>query len=236
MDTHDDSNLTYQQRLDALRAAKLLQTREKQKVIGSMDHDDHGLILPPADRRKIVQTMSSSGMPITDCLLEGFEIESNHPSGGFFGPRAWGKISAGCCACTRFTSIQSVRWRAGTWSISCPTANRAGTPISILSHLDAPTSRTISCCPGSARPSIFARTCRSAWTWAGAACWRKSNATAAKNAPQRKQIFTPGWKRSSLAMQDWIQRGMPPRRARWPQAKQNPQLRQNLLEIAEMNE
>lgn len=83
--------LTWQQRIDALRAAKLLQTKEKQTLIGSMDHDDHGLILPPPDRRKVVKTMSSSGMPITDCLLEGYEPKSNHPSGGFFGPRAVGE-------------------------------------------------------------------------------------------------------------------------------------------------
>jgi len=82
---------TYQQRIDALRASKMAQTREKQQLIGAMDHDDHGLILPPPDRRKIVNTMSSSGMPITDCLLEGFNIESNHPSGGFFGPRTVGE-------------------------------------------------------------------------------------------------------------------------------------------------
>jgi len=82
---------TYQQRLDALRATKLEQTQEKQQLIGSMDHDDWGLILPPPDRRKFVQTTSSSGMPITDCLLEGFEVKSNHPSGGFFGPKACGE-------------------------------------------------------------------------------------------------------------------------------------------------
>ncbi len=85
------ANLTYQQRLERLRETKLAQTQEKQSLIGSMDHDDWALILPPPDRRKIVQTMSSSGMPITDCLLEGFEIQSNHPSGGFFGPRACGE-------------------------------------------------------------------------------------------------------------------------------------------------
>ncbi len=83
--------LTYQQRINALRATKLAQTREKQQVIGSMDHDDWALILPPIARRKIVETMSSSGMPITDCLLEGFEINNNHPSGGFFGPKACGE-------------------------------------------------------------------------------------------------------------------------------------------------
>ena len=33
-------------RLEALRATKLAQTAEKQALIGSMDHDDWGLILP----------------------------------------------------------------------------------------------------------------------------------------------------------------------------------------------
>lgn len=84
------ADLTYAERLDALRAAKLEQTREKQRVIGAMDHDDWALVLPPPERRRLVQAISGSGMPITDCLLEGFEIQSNHPSGGFFGPRAVG--------------------------------------------------------------------------------------------------------------------------------------------------
>nr|HMN59483.1 pyruvate formate lyase family protein [Anaerolinea sp.] len=83
--------ITFQKRLESLRATKLAQTAEKQALIGSMDHDDHGLILPPPERRKIVQTISSSGMPITDCLLEGFSIQPNHPSGGFFGPRSVGE-------------------------------------------------------------------------------------------------------------------------------------------------
>jgi pyruvate-formate lyase len=83
--------MTVQQRIDALRATKLEQTKEKQRIVGSMDHDDWGLILPPVNRRKVVQTTSSSGMPITDCLLEGFEIKSNHPSGGFFGAKASGE-------------------------------------------------------------------------------------------------------------------------------------------------
>lgn len=82
---------TYADRLSALRAAKLDQTREKIALTGSKDHDDHGIVLPPPDRREIVQTMSSSGMPITDCLLSGYAAQSNHPSGGFFGPRLCGE-------------------------------------------------------------------------------------------------------------------------------------------------
>jgi formate C-acetyltransferase len=84
-------DLSYAERLAALRAAKMDQTREKIALTGSKDHDDHGIVLPPEDRREIVQTMSSSGMPITDCLLSGYSVESNHPSGGFFGPRLCGE-------------------------------------------------------------------------------------------------------------------------------------------------
>jgi formate C-acetyltransferase len=83
-------NITYTDRLETLRAEKLCQTQEKQEVIGAMDHDDWALILPPPEYREIVRTMSSSGMPITDCLIKGVEIKSNHPSGGWFGPKAVG--------------------------------------------------------------------------------------------------------------------------------------------------
>ncbi len=82
---------TYAARLEAIRRAKLAQTEEKRRIIGSMDHDDHALILPPEERRKVVQSISGSGMPITDVLIDGLEMESNHPSGGFFGAGAVGR-------------------------------------------------------------------------------------------------------------------------------------------------
>lgn len=55
-----------------------------------MDHDDHGIILPPEPFREVVKTMSTSGMPITDVTMKGFAVKPNHPSGGFFGPKACG--------------------------------------------------------------------------------------------------------------------------------------------------
>ena len=91
LDATVTTEFTYANRLAALRAAKMQQTREKIELTGSKDHDDHAIILPPLDRREIVKTMSSSGMPITDCLLSGYQVESNHPSGGFFGPRICGE-------------------------------------------------------------------------------------------------------------------------------------------------
>ncbi|MCE5259928.1 MAG: hypothetical protein LLG44_12865, partial [Chloroflexi bacterium] len=56
------SLLHYNERIDALRIAKLDQTREKQELVGAMDHDDWALILPPPERRKVVRTMGPSGL------------------------------------------------------------------------------------------------------------------------------------------------------------------------------
>ena len=82
---------TYDERLAALRATKLEHTRQKQQIIGSMDYDDWGIILPPPERRELVETISGSGVPITDVLLKGFTPTPNHPSGGFFGPKSVGE-------------------------------------------------------------------------------------------------------------------------------------------------
>ena len=61
--------LSYDERLEALRQTKLDHTHAKQEV-GAWDNDDHGFILPPADFT--------------------YETKSNHPSGGYFGAAACG--------------------------------------------------------------------------------------------------------------------------------------------------
>jgi len=88
--TETEFDYSYDAKIRAIRKAKMAQTREKQQVIGSMDHDDHSLILPPANQRKLVETISGSGMPITDVLLDGIEFISNHENGSFYGARASG--------------------------------------------------------------------------------------------------------------------------------------------------
>lgn len=89
-DTIVERTWTYAERLDVLRETKLAHTREKQQLIGAMNHDDHALVLPPPEARDVVQTISGSGMPITDVRLKGYEPQSNHPSGGAFGPKIVG--------------------------------------------------------------------------------------------------------------------------------------------------
>jgi len=83
--------LTYQQRLDSLHATKLKQTREKQKSKGAMDRDDQGLVLLPPEVSETVEAISGSGEVVKDVVLKGFKPVSNHPSGGFFGPKITGE-------------------------------------------------------------------------------------------------------------------------------------------------
>jgi hypothetical protein len=84
-------NYGYAARIDALRATKVRHTQEKQSVIGAMDFDDHAIVLPAEDNRRIVELMGPSGVPITDVLFANFEPESNHPGGGAFGAAVNGR-------------------------------------------------------------------------------------------------------------------------------------------------
>lgn len=80
----------WNERIEMLRACKLAQTREKQAVLGIMDQDDFGSVLPPPDLREIVEIMGPSGVPVKTWTLRSFQPRPNHPSGGFFGSRATG--------------------------------------------------------------------------------------------------------------------------------------------------
>jgi len=82
---------TYQQRLEALHDTKLAHTQEKLEIIGTMDYDDWGLILPPEAYREMVKSVSGSGVEVTEVRIKGVHIKSNHPSGGFFGPKITGE-------------------------------------------------------------------------------------------------------------------------------------------------
>ena len=82
---------SYTERLEALRSSKAQQTLEKQRIRGAMDFDDHAVILPPEELRETVQTLGGSGVYFTDVLLKSFRPTPNHPNGAFYGPRATGE-------------------------------------------------------------------------------------------------------------------------------------------------
>jgi formate C-acetyltransferase len=83
--------LTFRERIDMLRATKMRHTEEKRQALGSLDMDDLPIILPPPESRRIVNTVSGSGLAIADAVLKEFVPSGNHPSGGIFGARACGE-------------------------------------------------------------------------------------------------------------------------------------------------
>jgi formate C-acetyltransferase len=90
MDPQNDA-LTYRQRLDTLRATKLEHARRKVELTGPRDADEQGNVPPPPELTKVVEAISGSGVPVKALILNNFEPVSNHPSGGFFGPKAVGE-------------------------------------------------------------------------------------------------------------------------------------------------
>ncbi len=250
--------LSYQQRLEALRAEKLRQTQEKQAVIGSMDHDDWALILPPDNRRKIVQAMSTSGMPITDCLIEGYEPESNHESGGFFGPKAVGANYRKLLE-SHPVYIDPMSSLAGGYMVNFSSYRKPGwNPDFAVSKLRPDLSelhKTYHLHPGIGATQHFCQDLQIGLDlgWGGILQkirhYRDLNLRQYEEGQgpavpdprfdpvtrQEMADFYNGLEAITLGMQNWIQRHADAARDMAAE-EDNPQLRQNLLEIAKIND
>jgi pyruvate-formate lyase len=229
--------LTSQERINRLRATKLAQTREKQEIIGSMDHDDWALILPPADRRKIVQAMSTSGMPITDCLIEGYEPEPNHPSGGFFGPKAVGANFRALLE-AHPVYIDPVSSLAGGYMVNFSSYRKPGwnPDISVAEmRPDLVALRdTYQLHPGIGATQHFCQDLQIGLDLGWGGILDKIRHHREANAPHGGDFYD-GLEDVVLGIQNWIERTAGAARE-MAAAEGDPQLRQNLIEIAEMNE
>ena len=233
MDTMTMLELTYQQRLDALRATKMLQTAEKQRVNGAMDHDDHGLILPPPDRRKIVHTISSSGMPINDVLLEGFEIVSNHPSGGFFGARVVGE-NYGRLLRAHPVYVDPVSSLAGAYMVNFLSYRKISwNPDFDFSRWMADIDR-YRLLPGIGASQHFCQDLRIGLEKGWGGILADIRQYRAINGPEHEDFYA-GLEAIVLGAQDWIARNAAEAR-RLAAEEPSPQIRRNLEEMAEMNE
>lgn len=249
--------LTYQERTDILVKTKLQQTLEKQQLIGSMDHDDWALILPPPDRRKIVQTMSTSGMPITDCLLDGYEPESNHPNGGFFGPKAVGANYRKLLE-AHPPYIDPLSSLAGGYMVNFASYRKPGwNPDFAVDKLEPDLAGVIKKYELGAGIGASQHFCQDLQIgldlgWGGilADIRRYRQANLAKleagdytmDDPRFSQVtvqqmadFYDGIEDVALGMQSWIQHNADAARE-IAQGEENLQLRENLLDIAEMND
>lgn len=236
--SNNPATLTYPDRIAVLRAAKLAQTREKIDVTGYKDHDDHALILPPSDRREIVSTMSSSGMPIVDCLLKGYQVQSNHRSGGFFGPKICGEnfrrlMDSHPTYINPYDSLMG-NYMANFMSYRKPHWNPDFNFSSLADNI-----RLYKLLPGIGAAQHFCQDLQIGLDlgWSGLLAkirhYRKINC-GTKRKSQQKRDFYDGLEAVVLGLQDWIHRYVNEAR-QMAEKESQPQLRQNLLELADIN-
>jgi pyruvate-formate lyase len=81
----------FDDRLNRLRDKKIKHAQRKVELLGPRDGDEQGNVPLPLDQAIIVDAISGSGVPVKDMLLKGYEPESNHPGGGFFGAGVVGR-------------------------------------------------------------------------------------------------------------------------------------------------
>lgn len=232
------TGLSYADRMDALRLSKLAYTREKIQITGYKDHDDHAIILPPVDRREIVKTISSSGMPIVDCILKGYTIESNHPSGGFFGPKICGDnfkrlMDAHPVVIDPQESLVG-NYMANFMSYRNPHWN----PDLDYPELEEDI-RLYKLLPGIGATQHFCQDLQIGLDlgWGGLLekihHYRQINC-GTKDVSNLKADFYAGLEAIVLGVQDWIRR-YAVEAGKMAEHETHPQLRQNLLELAELN-
>ena len=129
--------MTYGERIELLHATKLEQARAKRETRGPKDGDEQGMVLLPPEAGELVEAMSGSGVLVKDIVLKGFEPASNHPSGGFFGPKAVGENFRRLLD-VHPTYINPVNSMAGVYRVNFNSFRRPGwNPDLDFSHLHA---------------------------------------------------------------------------------------------------
>ncbi len=224
---------TYQKRLEALRETKRRHTREKQELLGSMDNDDHGRILPPPDAIEVVETLGSSGNIIRDARLKTFKVKSNHPSGGFFGPKACGENFRSFLD-SHPVYIDPMSSLAGgymAYFMSC--RNPHWKPEFDYSHLyEEQKKYGIASGIGAVQHFCQDLTIGFSLGWGG--LLEKVRHCRKVNAPESSGFYD-GLEDVILGIQDWIRRHAEAAR-QMAEAEGNPQLRENLETMADINE
>lgn len=225
--------LTFDERIASLYQTKLKHTQEKWEAIGSMDFDDHGLVLPEPESRLPIQTISGSGVPITDILLKEFSIQSNHPSGGVFGPRAVGSNFRRLLE-LHPTYIDPMSSLAGAYRVNFMSyRNPAWNPDCVYPHLE-PQIKKYKLIPGIGAVQHFCQDLSIGLTLGWGGILDKIHRFRTINVDDEAQALYDGLEATVLGIQNWIGRHGD-EAARMAAQEENPQLRQNLIEIAAIN-
>ncbi len=226
------AEFTYQERLDALRQTKLAHTQEKQRVIGAMDYDDWALILPPPERRVMVEAVSGSGIVVKDALIAGLDMETNHPNGGFYGPRLAGANFRRLLA-AQPTYIDPMCSLAGAVRCNYISYRRHGwKPEFDFSYLK-PEQELYQLNTGIGGSQHFCQDFTIGFELGWDGLLNKVRVYRAARAPEGEEFYA-GLEHVILGMQEWIG-SHAAAAAEMARSEPNPQLRRNLEEIAEMN-
>ena len=229
----DFREMTYQERIEKLRATKMRHTEEKWREICVLDMDDHGIILPPPESRTFVDVVSGSGVPMKDVVFKEFVPKSNHPSGGFFGSRACGENYRTLLE-MHPTYVDPVSSLAGGHMVNFLSyRNPAWNPDFDYSHLHAE-QKKYGLLHGIGAVQHFCQdmTIGFALGWGG--ILEKIRHYRTINTDEEAQELYGGLEHIVLGLQNWIGRHATAARE-MAEHEEHPQLRRNLLEIADIN-
>jgi formate C-acetyltransferase len=225
--------LTFAERIAMLRATKMRHTEEKWRVLGSMDMDDLPVILPPPESRKVVRIISGSGLSMPDAVFTGFSPRSNHPSGGIFGARACGENIRALME-MHPPYVDPVSSLAGAYMahfISC--RNPGWNPDFDYSHLE-PEQEKYRLHHGIGAVQHFCQDMTIGFELGWGGILAKIRRFRSVNTDEEAQELYDGLEDLVLGFQNWIGRHAAAARL-MAETETNPQLRRNLLEIADIN-
>jgi len=226
--------LTYEQRIASLRESKIASNLEKQEMTGSLNSDDLAFILPPDDRREVVQAISGSGVPITDVIMTGIEIESNHPNGGFYGPKACGE-NYGSLLRSHPAYIDPMSSLAGAYMTNFKSFKKGGwKPELEFPHLRA-NQELYRLITGIGSSQHFCQDYDLGLGLGWNKILSKIRHYRTVNTSQDSQDFYDGLEAVVLGLQNWISRNAQLARE-MADTESRPQFKLNLIEMAEINE
>jgi formate C-acetyltransferase len=226
--------LTYQQRIETLYETKLEQARAKRDLLGAYDHDEQGRVLPPEDAIEIREAISGSGEVVKDAILKDFKPEPNHPSGGFFGPKAVGENFRRLLE-VHPTYIDPVNSMAGRYMVNFNSYRKPGwNPDISYDHLKED-HETYHLRPGIGGLQHFCPDLKIGLDLGWGGLLEKVRRYRDLNPDPETTDFYDGLENILLGVQDWLQRHADEAR-RMAQEETNPVLRENLEEMADICE
>jgi len=207
------AELTYADRLQLLRDRKMAQTREKIAARGYMDVDDHGSVQPPPGWQ--------------------WRPTPNHPSGGFYGAKGWGDNFRSLMEAYP-TYVDPVDALAGRWSVSLYGNYYPGwNPDFDFSALVAE-QELYGIIPGIGGPQHFGPDFQMGLELGWGGLLDKVRRCRAEHGPEKAEFYE-AHENVILGAQDLIRRTVADiRKAEATEAR--PELRENLRQLAEMNE